>query len=397
MKRREFLKRGASNAAWVALAQTGVVSALGTTASTSARAASPLKVAVMIPQSGPAALFGPSSRNCSDLAAADLNKSGGVLGRPIQLLFGDAGAGPDAARQTALKLWKGEGAEIFVGMHDSAVRGALTSLFHGQIPYFYTASYEGGECSPGTYVTGETPQQQLAPILPWFAAHQNVKRWYLIGNDYVWPRSTNAVAKRYIANSGGTVVGEEYLPFSVDNFDTSLARIKSSGAQGVLVTLVGGASVAFNRAFASFGLAKDAIRVGTLIEENTLAGIGVENAANLYSSAGYFASLDTPAARAFASRYTASYPDPSAQLNSLAESLYDGFLMINAIAQRAGQISVPAFDRASDGARYMGPRGLIQMSARHTVENIYLAQVGKHGFEIAETFSQIGAQQTCRV
>src|SRR5438105_13298242 len=181
--------------------------------------AKPVKIGVMIPQSGPAGLFGPSSRNCADMAAQEINARGGLAGRTVELVFSDAGVPPAEASQAALKLWKGEHAEAFIGMHDSAVRGALVGVFKGQVPYIYTPTYEGGECSPGTYVVGETPQQQLEPVLPWLAAERKLKRWYLIGNDYNWPRDTNAAAKNYIATSGGTVVGEEYLPFTVDNFD----------------------------------------------------------------------------------------------------------------------------------------------------------------------------------
>ena len=110
---------------------------------------------------------------------------------------------PADATKAALKLWKGEGVEAFIGMHDSAVRGALTNLFKGQVPYVYTPVYEGGECSAGTYVLGETPTQQLEPVVPWIASNRGASRWYLIGNDYNWPRDTNAAAKGYIGASSG--------------------------------------------------------------------------------------------------------------------------------------------------------------------------------------------------
>ena len=96
-----------------------------------------------------------------------------------------------------------------------------------------------------------------------------------------WPRDTNAIAKETIAKLGGEVVGEEYMPFTVDNFDSSLAKMKETGAELVIITLVGGASVSFNRAFASFGLSENVLRFGTLIDENTLMGIGAENSKNI--------------------------------------------------------------------------------------------------------------------
>ncbi len=360
-------------------------------------AADPLKVAVMLPQSGPAGLFGPSTKACAELAAETINARGGVLGRKIELLFGDAGLAPAEASQAALKLWKGSGAAAVIGMHDSAVRGALVGLFRGQVPYFYTPVYEGGECAKGAYINGETPQQQLQPVIPWIASERKPKKWYLIGNDYIWGRNTNAAGKGYIQATGAQVVGDEYLPFTVDNFDASLARIRDSGADAVLVSLVGGASVTFNKAFASFGLADKALRLGTLLEENTLAGIGAANAKNLYSSAGYFANITTPAAKAFAEAYAKRFGPQAPALNGLAESAYEGFLMLEAMAKKAGSLTVAKLDAASEGVSYNGPRGTVTMKARHVEQDVYVADVDDKGFRVVKTFAGVGSGQTCKV
>lgn len=372
------------------------LAAAAAASSSAVRAASPLNVAVMLPMSGPAGLFGPSAKACAELAVQTINARGGVLGRNINALFGDAGLPPAEASQTALKLWKGQGAQAVIGMHDSAVRGALVGLFKGQVPYFYTPVYEGGECARGTYVNGETPAQQLAPVIPWLASERKPKKWYMIGNDYIWGRNTNAAAKGYIAQTGAQVVGDEYLPFTADNFDSSLARIRDSGADAVLVSLVGGASVGFNKAFASFGLADKAIRLGTLIEENTLAGIGLANARNLYSSAGYFANIETPAAKAFSDAYFKRFGAQAPALNGLAESVYEGFLMLEAMAARAKSLDVAKLEPASEGASYNGPRGAVTMHARHVDQDIYLADVGDKGFRVVKTFPRIASGQSCK-
>lgn len=360
-------------------------------------AASPLRVAVMLPQSGPSGLFGPSSRACAEMGAAALNARGGVLGRRVELLFGDGGLAPAEAGQAALRLWKAQKAEAFIGMHDSAVRGALIGLFKGQVPYFYTPVYEGGECAKGTYVKGETPQQQLEPVIPWLASERKPTRWYMIGNDYIWGRNTNAAAKGYIEKTGAKVVGDEYLPFTVDNFDASLARIRDSGADAVLVSLVGGSSVTFNKAFASFGLSDKAIRLGTLIEENTLSGIGIGNARNLYASSGYFANLDTPAAKEFAAAYAKTNGANAPALNSLAESTYEGFLMLEALTKTAGSLDATKMDAASEGTTYSGPRGSAIIKARHVEQDIYVADVTNKGFRVVKTFSKVGSGQICKV
>ncbi len=387
MNRRDVLKTSIAAAALAGLAPRLLAP--------SARAETGLKVGVLIPISGPGGLFGPSCRNCTRLAVQEINAAGGILGRTVEPVFADVGGPPADATRAALKLWKGEGVEAFIGMHDSAVRGALTNLFKGQVPYVYTPVYEGGECSAGTWVLGETPAQQLAPVVPWMAANKGASRWYLIGNDYSWPRDTNVAAKGYIAATGGTVAGEEYLPFTVDNFDSNLAKIKETGADAVLITLVGGASVGFNRAFASFGLPGQALRLGTLIEENTLAGIGAESSANLFSSAGYFASIDTPAANAFADAYAAAFGADAPVLNTLGESCYEGFKLLDALAERAGSLSPAEMDRAADGTSYDGPRGRAIMQDRHVSRDIYLAEAVGAEFRVIKTFSNVGAGDNC--
>jgi urea transport system substrate-binding protein len=401
MNRRDFLNRSVL-AGTIAGTMPGVSARWLTPAllgslvpAAAAHAAEKLKVAMMIPLSGPAGLFGPSSRNCAELAVSEINAGGGIAGRPVELLIGDAGLAPAEAAQAALKLWKGSGAQAFIGMHDSAVRSALVGLFKGAVPYVYTPTYEGGECARGTYVFGETPAQQLQPVIPWLAGERSLKRWYLIGNDYNWPRDTNKAAKTYIAASGGQVVGEEYLPFTVDNFDSNLAKIRESGADAVLVTLVGGASVGFNRAFASFGLAERVVRMGTLIEENTLAGIGAQNSANLYASAGYFASIETPAARAFAARYTAKFGDKAPLLNALAESCVEGLMLLQAMAARAGGVSIAALEKSAEGTSYEGPRGRVILQARHTTKDIYLAKAEGASFKVVRTFANVGSGAGC--
>ncbi len=358
-------------------------------------AAGPVKVGVMIPMSGPAGLFGPSAKNCAELAVAEINARGGLAGSPIEMIVSDAGVPPAEASQAALKLWKGQKVQAFIGMHDSAVRGALVGVFKGQVPYIYTSTYEGGECSAGTQVLAETPAQQLEPVIPWISKERKLKKWYLIGNDYNWPRDTNAMAKKYIAAAGGSIVGEEYLPFTTDNFDASLAKIKATGAEAVLITLVGGASVGFNRAFASFGLSDTVTRLGTLIEENTLAGIGAQNAANLYSSSGYFAAIDTPAAIDFAKRYTARFGAQAPPLNALAQSVYDGFLLLEAMANKARSMDPQKLEAAAKGVSFSSPRGQTTMQDRHGKKDIYLARADGSGFKVVQVFKQVGAGKNC--
>lgn len=372
------------------LASAAILSALSTTG-----ALADIKVGVLVPDSGPAGLFGPSSRNSALLAAEQINAAGGINGENIELMFVDVGVPPAQASQAALRLWKSDGVEAFVGMHDSAVREALIQRFNGEIPYVYTAIYEGNSCATGLYVSGETPSQQLAPVIPHLMETEAVSKWYLIGNDYNWPRDTNALAKEYIAAADGEVVGEEYLPFAVAEFDSSLQRIKESGADAVLVTLVGGDSVGFNVSFAGFGLDEQALRLGTLIEENTLAGIGADNANRLFSSSGYFASIETEAATTFAAQYADAYGDDAAQLNALGQSIYEGLLMLAALGNKAGSLDVAAMDAAAEGTTWESPRGNNTMAGRHVAQTIYLADGTGGAFNVVSTFADVASSEAC--
>lgn len=374
--------------------KTLVATALVTTALIGAALAD-MKIGVLVPDSGPAGLFGPSARNSATLAATKINADGGINGEQIELIFADVGVPPAEATQAALKLWKGQGVKAFVGMHDSAVRQALLGKFKGQVPYVYTPVYEGNACGKGLYVTGETPSQQLAPVLPYLMKEKAAKKWYLIGHDYNWPRDTNALAKTYITKAGGEVVGEEYLPFTVSEFDSSLQKIKESGAEGVLITLVGGGSVGFNVAFAGFGLDKQAIRLGTLIEENTLAGIGAANANNLYSSSGYFASIDTDAAKSFSATYTKTFGADAPALNTLGESAYDGLMLLSTVANKAGSLDVAAMDNVAEGTSFESPRGTGTLADGHVAQNIYLANGTGGSFKIVKSFSNVPSSEGC--
>ena len=354
-----------------------------------------IRIGVLIPDSGPAGLFGPSSRQAAMLAAEDINEAGGINGEPITLVFGDVGVPPAQAVQTAQRMWRGEGVQGFVGMHDSAVRAALIGQFRAQVPYVYSGVYEGAECAPGTWLTAETPAQQLAPTIPWLAENEGASAWYLIGNDYNWPRDTNAAARPIIEASGGEVVGEEYVPLGTADFDASLQRIRASGADAVLVTLVGGDSVAFNIGFGAFGLDEQALRLGTLIEENTLAGIGAAGASRLFAAMGFFESIETEAAQSFAARHTATFGADAAQLNGMGQSVYDGLMLLAALGNAAGSMEVAAIDAVADGTGFSSPRGDAVLDGNHVNQTVYLADGSGGGFSVVAGFTNVGHGVSC--
>jgi urea transport system substrate-binding protein len=390
MKRRQFAKYSLLAASAPSLPVSTLLS------SGSAHAALPRKIGLLIPQSGPDALYGPSGRNCAELAVEQINARGGIAGRPIALVVGDAGGGdPPRVVKTAKKLLTEDKVEAFVGLHNSATRVALVEAFAGKVTYVYTTTYEGGECARGTYVLGESPSQQLRPVIPWLSRTQRLNRWYLIGNDYVWPRGTNAKAKQYIQAYGGTVVGEQYVPFDWGNFEAVVAAISAANADAVLITLVGPSSVRFNQVFSGQGLAKSVVRLSTFLDEITLAAVGAAHSANLYSAAGYFASIKTTAAKEFAASYSTRFGADAALLNVTGQACYEGLRLLEVMGNKAGSLEVDKLEEIAQWQYTDGPRGFTVMHDRHAVRDIYLAKAEGTAFQVVKTFEAVNPGEDC--
>lgn len=349
-----------------------------------------LKISVLVPLSGPAGLFGPSSRDCALLAASEINHLGGILDAEIKLDFIDAGK-PKAGIIKELSASIEHGCQVLIGAHDSFVRNTVCEHIQGSLPYIYSPPYEGDEIRKGIFVLGETPYQQLSPVIPWFMDKKGINTWYMIGNNYEWPYVTNWLAKQFIGLIGGEVLGEEYVPFESENFDHTLRQIETLQPDAVLITLVGSDSINFNRGFAGYGLSKSIIRFGPLIEENTLLGIGVENSTGIFSASGYFTSLQTEENQRFIKRYTDKFGDDAPMLNVIGQSCYDALHFFAKLAAKARSIEVKKLSSIGEGFTFDSPRGQISMNNHHSTKTIYLAEADGIDFEILTSFTRVPA------
>jgi len=362
-----------------------------------AAAANEFKIGLFIALSGPASLFGPTQKACAELAAEEINKNGGILGRQIKLIPTDAGGPPAESTKSAIRLMLEENVDVFVGSHDSATREALVATIKGKVPYIYTPVYEGSECAFNTYVIADTPEQQIRPSLTWMMKERNAKGIYLIGDDYVWPRKCNEQAKQYIAENGGKVVAEEYVPFGAPNkFEEIVTRIKSAKPDAVLITLVGADNVNFNRTFAGFGLDKDIARLSLLLEENTLLGIGPESSGNLFSSMSYFANAPSEAAKKFKADYVAKFGDKAPQLGLIGADCYGGVYCAKALVTKAGGTDAKKCMAASEGITFPTAAGTVAMRGRHVDKTMFLATCKGTEFDIIKTFADVKSGDECK-
>jgi urea transport system substrate-binding protein len=362
-----------------------------------AAAADEFKIGLFAALSGPASLFGPTQKAAAELAADEINKAGGILGRQIKLIPTDAGGPPAESTKSAIRLMLEEKVDMFVGSHDSATREALVATIKGKVPYIYTPTYEGGECAFNTYVLADTPEQQIRPSVAYMMKDRGAKSVYLIGDDYVWPRKCNEHARKYIAENGGSVVAEEYVPFGAPNkFEEIVTRIKSAKPDMVLITLVGADNVNFNRTFAGFGLDKDIGRLSLLLEENTLHGIGADASGNLFSCLSYFENAPGEANKKFKAAYFAKFGDKAPQLGLIGADCYGGIYCAHALATKAGGTDAKKCMEASAGLTFPTAAGPVTMHGRHVDKTMYLATCKGADFDIIKTYDDVKSGEVCK-
>ncbi|MFI6857708.1 substrate-binding domain-containing protein [Streptomyces sp. NPDC050416] len=350
-----------------------------------------LGVALVFPLQGPAGIFGPTCELCARLAAEEVNRDGGVLGRELRLVPVDGSGAPrEVAGQVEALVDLGV-VQGVTGWHISSVRRALAPRIAHRVPYVYTALYEGGEDTAGVFLTSETPRDQLRPAMDLLARERGVRRWFVVGNDYVWPRRTARSARRYAHASGGSVTGEVYLPLGTHDFEPVLRGIERSDADGVLMLLVGSDAVRFNRAFAAHGLHARCLRLSTLMDENMLLASGPSATEDLFSTAGFFASLANRDTLDFHGQYAARYGVEAPALGSLGESCYEGVLLLAALLKRAGTLDVSAIGAAAGAVSYEGPRGLLHLRDSHVRQRIYLARADGLDFDVLTELDLRGA------
>jgi len=346
-----------------------------------------LDVALVVPQSGSAGIYGPSCEACAELAIADVNARAGLLGQRIRLIPADGSRAPQAVAAEIAALVELGAIDAVTGWHISPVRQAVARVTANRVPYVYGPLYEGGERTPGLFLTGETPSRQLLPAMDWMNTEYGVDRWLVVGNDYVWPRETGTAARLHAQARGQPLVGELYFPLGTSDFSGAIQHVEATGASGVLLLLVGGDGVEFNRQFAAAGMAAAVPRLSPHVEENMLMASGSESNDGLFASAGYFEALNTTASMDFAAHYYAHFGPAVPALNSIGESCYEALTLLITLATRAGSLGIPELTAAAANLTYFSPRGEVTMRGNQMSQDIYVAEAMGMDFEVRQRIS----------
>jgi urea transport system substrate-binding protein len=343
------------------------------------------EVGLLVPTSGAAGIWGPSTIACARLASEEINRNGGLLGQEVRLRIVDAADEIGDLADHTDEMLESADIDAIVGMHISSVRQRLLGAVRGRVPYVYTPLYEGGERTPGVYAIGETPGQQLRPAIHALIERFGLTRWALLGNDYVWPRISHALARTYISQAGAEVLDDLYLPFGIDDFGPVLERLNVLKVDGLLLSLVGEDAVHFNREFgASGGRFRDVVRLSTAIEENGLLAIGAQNTERLHAAAAYFASVRSDANMAFKERYYTLFGERAPTLNALGQSTYEGMHFLAALLEHSERTGVHWSRPLREPLRYRSARDAAYIDNDRKLYPIYLAQAEGHLFEVGQ-------------
>ena len=293
-----------------------------------------LRVCLVVPQSGPLGLVGPSALDAALLAAHELNVAGGAAGRYVDLVLVDGGRSPSVVAGEVDRLCAAGAVDVVTGFHTSDVHRAIEAVVAGRTPYVFTPPHEGGRRAPGVVCIGTDPLQQLRGSIAWLAGTHRVRDWALLGNDYIWPQSVHRVARHVVARNAGRVVLERRVPLGgvATTVDRLLDDLRRSRADAVLLSLIGRDLATFNTALRHSGLDRGLVRLSGALEENGLMATGGDDSGLLYASMSSFASLTDDRRLGLVERHRALFGPQAPVLDTYAEGVYDGMHLVAALA-----------------------------------------------------------------
>jgi urea transport system substrate-binding protein len=340
-----------------------------------------VKVGILHSLTGTIAIAEASVVDAEKLAIDEINAAGGVMGRKIEPITEDGASDWPTFAEKARKLLERDKVACIFGCYTSASRKAVLPVMEkSKGLLYYPTYYEGLERSPNIMYTAQEATQSVIAAVQWLAKSRG-KSFYLIGSDYIWPRTTNKIAKPTIAKAGGTVAGEDYFPLGHIEFSSVINKIKASKADVILSTIVGGSNVAFYKQLAAAGITgKSQTLLALAVSEEELSGIGPENAAGFLSCMGYFQSVKNPANDKFVKAFKAKY-GAKRVLGDTLECGYTSVYLWKLAAEKAGSFEVPKVVAASSELSWDAPEGSIKFhkSNHHLWKHARIGEFGKDG------------------
>lgn len=340
-----------------------------------------IKVGILHSLSGTMAISETSLRDAELMAIEEINAAGGVLGKKIVPVIEDGASDWPTFAEKAQKLLLSDKVATIFGCWTSASRKAtlpVVEKYNGLL--WYPVQYEGLEASPNIFYTGAAPNQQIVPAVS-YLLKKGYKKMYLLGSDYVFPRTANQIIKLQLKAEGGTCVGEEYTPLGHVDYTTVISKIKTAKPDIVFNTLNGDSNVAFFKQLKDAGISAANIpTISVSIAEEEIRGIGAGNLVGHLAAWNYFQTTDTPQNRTFVSKYQAKYGKDRVTDDPIEAAYFQVYLWAAAV-KKAGSTDVAAVRKAAPGIEFMAPGGKVTIDGdnQHVYKTVRIGEVLPNG------------------
>ena len=314
---------------------------------------------------GTMAISETGSTQAEKLAIKQINESGGVLGRQIEYIQEDGASDWPTFAEKSRKLLVKDKVAAVMGCWTSASRKAALPVFeqyNGML--FYPTFYEGLEQSPNVVYTGQEATQQIIASIDWVVKTKGVKTFYLLGSDYIWPRTSMKIARKHIAKLGLKVVGEEYYPLGHTQFNSVINKVKLKKPDIIFAAVVGGSNVAFYKQVKAAGIdwrKEKPLMLTISVTEDEVLGIGGENLVGAYSSMKYFQSLTNSNNETFVKAFKEMWCEDSV-IGDVTQAAYLGPWIWKYAVEKAGSFDIDKLKEVLPGIEVTtAPEGYVKV------------------------------------
>ncbi len=342
-----------------------------------------IKVGILHSLSGTMAISETTVVEAEQLAIKEINEAGGVLGKQIQAIIEDGASDWPTFAEKATKLIEQDQVVTVFGCWTSASRQAVLPVFESRNHMlWYPVQYEGQECSRNIFYTGAAPNQQIEPAVEWLFNNKG-REFFLVGSDYVFPRTANNIIKEQLKALGGETVGEDYLPLGNTEVTSIITKIRTALPNGGVIfnSLNGDSNVAFFKQIEAAGLSPEQYPVMSVsIAEEEVRQIGVEYLKGHYAAWNYFQTVETPENRAFVDAFRAEYGADRVTNDPMEAAYIMVYLWKQAVEQAGTADDLDAVRIAAVGQQFNAPHGPVTMQPNHHIsKTVRIGQVRDDG------------------
>lgn len=342
-----------------------------------------VKVGLLHSLTGSMAISEKSVRDAEVLAIKEINAAGGVNGKQIEYVEEDGASEPSTFATKAEKLIDSKGVSTIFGCWTSSSRKAVKPIVeeYGSL-LWYPVQYEGMESSSNIVYTGAAPNQQIVPAID-YLLDQGYKKFFLLGSDYVFPRTANMIINAQLEAKGAEAVGEEYADMDQTDFAAIISKIEAAKPDVIINTLNGTGNVSFFKQMSEKNYtSNDYMTMSFSIAEEEVATIGADILKGHMVSWNYYQTTDTEKNKEFVKAYKDAYGE-NRVTSDPAEAAYDAVYLWKAACEKADSFEPEDVIKAVELGEisFDAPEGTvtIQGDNHHLVKPVRIGQVGDDG------------------